>query len=181
MKTAVRETALVLLALAGAVFFVRFIFGKNEAGNLSIFDGVTGVVSRMQGTEPGNESASLLQSQGTDKAPEADYVAGAATAGTAVSFKELFEVTVNAQTFPGNEENGFAIYLSDITDLDGNSRLVFLDSESIDAGDEIYSDFIYDRDEDILYICSRGCYTVRIKVYTDTGYVTAYEFNLPVE
>ena len=181
MKIAIKEIALVILALIGAVFFIQTIFGKSDEGNLSVFDGVTGIIEQINSTEPKNESVDYLQSQGMVTEPGVKYIFGSASAGTEVSFKEMFEVKIGAQSFQGNEENGFAIYLMDIRDLAGNSRLVSLDSESIDASDEIESDFVYDKDEDILFIHNSGCYKVFIKVYTDAGSVTTYEFFLPVE
>lgn len=181
MKIAVREVALMILALVGAIFFIHSIFGENDDGKLSIFDGVTGVVEQMNSTEPKSESVNFLQSQGLVTEPVVKFILGSVETNTEVSFKDMFEVTVGSQTHLGSEENGFAIYLKNIKDTAGNSRLVSLNRESIDASDDIYSDFVYDIDQDILYIYSSGCYSVYLTVYTDAGAVVTYEFTLPVE
>lgn len=180
MKLVIKEVSLIILALIGAIFFISFIFGKEDE-KLSVFDGVTGVVEQMNSKEPKNESVHVLQSEGSTIKPSVKYIGGFHSAGASVVFKDMFEITIEGQTFAGSSGNGFAIYLQDIVDTAGNSRLVSMDSESINANDEIFSDFVYDKEQDILYMYGHGCYEVWMNVYTVNGSSTSYIFTLPVE
>ena len=109
------------------------------------------------------------------------YTEGVLTTGTMVSFREQFEVTTNTGVWPGDSANGFAIYLVDIRDAAGNSRLVSLDTESIKEMTEITAAFVYDYEKDILYVHGSGVYQVYIKVYAENGTVSTFEYVVPVE
>ena len=51
----------------------------------------------------------------------------------------------------------------------------------IDIMEEIPAAFVYDKENDLLYIYGSGTYTVEVKVYGASGATQTYEFNLPVE
>ena len=181
MSKLVRNAMMFIVAVLGVVFVIMVLFRKNEDGNFALLDGASAIVEQMHNEAPRNDSVEMLQEQVVRTEPIVRYTNAALEKGDALKFKEQLEVIIGNQTWNGNEEHGFTIYLQDIKDTAGNSRLVSLDSESIDASDEIFSDFVYDTEQDILYIHGSGCYVVYIKIYTETGFIISYEFVLPVE
>ena len=47
--------------------------------------------------------------------------------------------------------------------------------------EEVPAPFVYDKENDLLYIFASGTYHVIVKIYTDSGASQSYEFQLPVE
>lgn len=181
MKYLVKEIILIVLAVICVGFFISNILGVNEEGTLQVLGNMSSIVDQMKDTEVINNAAGAVGTQVSGTVPAITYSEGAQYKGSEICFKEMFEVTLASGTWPGDSENGFAIYLKDIQDSAGNSRLISLDSESIDSMDEIVSDFVYDAEQDVLHIYGSGVYFVHLKIYTDDGLSAVYSFALPVE
>lgn len=162
MKKIVKEITLIVLALVCAGFFLGTI-------NISLFDGMQEI---FQSREEQMADAPFSAVNGLPGAvrPQVVYEGGPLHKETQVVLKDLFLVSDAAAV----------IRLKDILDKDGNSRLLFLDSKSIEAMDEIPSAFIYDKANDILHIYDRGIYQMNLTVYVQGG-AFDYELFIPVE
>ena len=180
MKHIVREMTWIILAFLCAGFFLSSLLGKDENGTLLIYEDAAPLIGQIEDTETISGTAGSVGSSG-GSIPAVSYSQGVQFKGTEVAFKGLFEVTTSSGTWAGDSGNGFAIYLKDIVDGSGNSRLLCMDSDSIEGMEEITADFIYDTEQDILHIHGSGVYYVRIKIYTDAGVSASYELALPVE
>lgn len=162
MKKTVKEITLIVLALVCAGFFLGTI-------NISLFGGMQEI---FQSRDEETVNAPFSVGSGLHGAirPRLVYAGGSLQKETQVVWKDLFLVSDAAAV----------IRLTDILDKDGNSRLLFLDSKSIEAMDEIPSAFIYEKEHDILHIYDRGIYQMKLTVYVQGG-AFDYELFIPVE
>ncbi len=179
MNHVMREMTGIILVLICAGFFMVNLLGKNDNGIFSVFDSISSLSEEMQKEEAINHTAGMIQKM--EHIPHVTYTKGAQYKGSGIKFKEMFEVTLPSGTAGGESTAGFALFLKDIRDGSGKSRLLFLDSEAIASMEEIPADFIYDREKDLLYIHGSGIYYIEIKVYTEDGSAVTYELALPVE
>lgn len=182
MKRVIKELVPIVLVLVCVVFFIQTVMSKNEEGKYKVYDDMPGILEQMNKQDPVIHTAGTgIDTGSAGSGLLISYTQGAQKKGTSIVFKDMLEVTINGQVRPGSSESGFAIYLKDITDTSGNSRMVSLSSDAAEESDEIYADFVYDSGQDVLYIHGSGVYYVHMMVYTDNGESAAYEFALPVE
>ena len=173
-----------LLIMAGCVLLVIgvFFFSETEYG-MGLF-GKTGTTFAplAKDDEQKNQGKNHLQGYVNDYVPVIHYNEGALQLGDVVEFKSLLSVTLeDGSVTSGTMENGFAIYLADIRTNTGNSVLECMSTDELANMEEIPAAFIYDKDIDTLYIFANGTYTVLVKIYTNSGAMETYEFQLPVE
>ena len=173
-----------LLILAGCLLFVIniFFFTKTENG-VGIF-GKSGTIFSPLIFEDAhvNEGAKHLNGFRNGYIPSVRYKEGVLRQGDCVEFKGLLEITLeNGTTVGGVVENDFAIYLVDIRTKDGNSVLEVMHTEELMNMEEIQSSFLYDKEMDLLYVFGCGTYIVTVKIYSQTGGMEIYEFQIPVE
>ena len=173
-----------LLIMCSCVLFVIYVFfSAGDYGNEGIFENIGYIYRTMIGDDAREDDSILYLASSTDAyIPAIKYNSGAKSVGECMKFHSLFLVEMQDGSFvSGDEENGFALYLEDIKNTSGNSVLERLSSEAIDELEEIPAPFIYDKENDLLYVYSSGVYLVQIKVYGTGGGMQVYEFNLPVE
>ena len=129
-----------------------------------------------------NEGADHLTGAVNGYIPSVHYNEGALQIGDCVKFKSLLTVILeDGSSVSGGSENGFAIYLIDVKAEAGNSVLEKISTEELVSMEEIPSAFVYDETLDLLYIFGSGTYTLQVKIYSDSGGMDMYEFQLPVE
>lgn len=183
IKDIVKQFYPILIVASFVLFVVWIYFSATIYGESGIFKGAGTVYKPMLETdELKNEGLTYISGQGAQDVPVVKYNSGAQTVGTSTSFKEMLTVIkADGTTATGSAENGFAIYLMDIKTVAGNSAMEILPTEEIEGLEEIPADFIYDKDQDILYFHGSGIYTVYVKIYGESGGQAVYEFQLPVE
>ena len=173
-----------LLILCSCVLFVIYVFfSAGEDGNEGVFENVGEIYAPMIGSDAVEKDSLQHLGSSTDaNTPVVKYNSGAKSVGDCVSFRSLFLVEMqDGRWISGDEEDGFALYLEDIKNKSGNSVLERLSSQEIEELEEIPAPFIYDKENDLLYVYASGVYQVQIKVYGAAGGMQTYEFNLPVE
>lgn len=173
-----------LLIMCSCVLFVIYIFfaAGDEAGK-GVFENAGEVYTSMIDTDGlKNDGLSYAGNNSDAYVPSIKYNSGAKNVGDCVSFRSLFLVEKkDGSLVSGDAEAGFALYLEDIKNKSGNSVLERLSLEAIDQLEEIPAPFIYDKENDLLYVYASGVYLVQVKVYGTGGGMQVYEFNLPVE
>ena len=183
IKTIVKQFYPLMLMIACVLFVVYIFFSAELNEGKGVFEGAGNVYAPMIGKdEVKNEGLNYMENNAQSYVPLIKYNSGAKAVGDCVKFKELFLVQKEDGSFVnGDTEDGFAIYLEDIKSKAGNSVLERLSSEEVAQMEEIPASFIYDKEQDLLYIFGSGTFVVYIKVYGSGGGTELYEFNLPVE
>ena len=129
-----------------------------------------------------NEGISHLQGMASEYIPLVTYNSGAQQANTCVELKKLLSIKLeNGSIVSGNAECGFALYLLDIKTSDGICVMETMSATDIAQLEEIPAPFVYDEENDLLYIFSSGIYSVIVKIYTNSGISQSFEFQLPIE
>ena len=162
----------ILIMSACLLFVVYVFFSADYKGGDGVFENIGSVYAPIiENPELKLEGLNLIREEIDSDEAEVKYKAGVRYVGDCIKFRDLFEVKT---------ENDLALYLMDIT-RSGRSVLELLSSEDVEALEEIPAPFVYDKDQDLLYIFGSGIYTVKIKVYGSSGGTDIYEFQLPVE
>ena len=171
------------LMMAGiCVLFVVSVFFSNASN-----DGMGGnagkVYESMLDTENiGTNGPTIIGGAGALETPLIKYASGAREVGEVLTFKNLLKVQLsNGTEVSGSTENGFAIYLLDIRNSEGNSEMLVMSEAEIENLEEIPASFLYDKENDKLHLHKSGTYTVIVKIYGSSGAFAEYEFKLPVE
>lgn len=167
----------ILVIVPFVIFSVYLLFGKNQDGNYQMFDTIGNTLESAKVSDAPNAEISLSQSA----APIITYNQGAQEVDTMVEFKSMFTVTTENGTKNGAVEDDFALYLSDIRSVADLSVVEFLNTEQIEALEEIPAAFLYDKEKDILYFHQSGIFIIIVNVYSTDGSMAQYEFVLPVE
>ena len=180
------KTLFSLLVMVGCLIFAInvFFFSEIEYG-MGIFGTAGAIFSPLAEDDLlANEGINHMNGIVSEYIPVIRYNAYAKCVGDCVKFKDLLSVTLeNGNSVSGSSENGFAIYLKDIRTKDGNSAVKIMSASEI-AQTQIanYSlPFIYDKENDLLYIFKSGTYDVKVRIYADSGGQQTYEFQLPIE
>ena len=108
------------------------------------------------------------------------YYGGTLSIGEEVTFSSLFNLETSPNFSLSNPSN-IQFHLLDIRNTSGQSALSFLNSEEIEALEEIPSSAVYDKTNDLLIFFQSGIYTVHLRLYYDNKPGNLYEFTLPVE
>ena len=176
MKEVIKNYVAVAISALFAIFCITYLFVSPIGKRIgSIFNNVEKETAK-------SESHLLLEEMLTATAPKVKYVGGTKNVGDIVAFKELIEVCLSEDIYKlGVEEDGFYIYFQDICDENGNSVVTYLDENEIDALEEIPTPFIFDKERCLLFFHKSGIFVMSIKIYTDIGISTTYEFLVPVE
>ena len=170
--------------ILGCVLFVIGVFFPSEvSGKQGIFVEIGNVFTPViSGKEIMSDGVHYIDSFISTYVPFVKYQAGVQMAGSYISFKEQFEVTkADGTVVSGSVEDEFAIYLQDIKNQAGQSVLLLLSAEEIEALEEIPAPFVYDKEQDILCCFESGIYTAYVKVYGINGGQKTYTFQLPIE
>lgn len=153
-------------------------------------DGRQGLLHIAGGTESPDKSSTLISENGSrldeiieTEAPEIKYTGRVCKVGETVMLKTLFGVKLpgDSDYRLGESENGFRLYVEDITDEQGNTYLVDADMELEDSSDEIIAALSYNRDTGEICFHQSGVYRVVIKAYGTNGRITKKEVTIPVE
>ena len=178
------KTNFQLLILVGCIMLViRVFFFFGAESGMGIF-GTSGTtfIPLVKEQDLVNKGADHLHGFVNGYIPIIHYNEGALQKGDGVEFKNLLLVDLeNGDVVSGSAETGFVIYLIDIRTKRGNSVLEKMSTDDLANMEEIPSDFVYDEELDMLYIFGSGTYTVMVKIYSDTGGVDSYEFQLLVK
>lgn len=119
---------------------------------------------------------------GISYVPVIQYVSGTRRTGEVLKWKELLKVRLlDGTEVSASSENGFAIYLVDIRNSQGDSEMLVMRAQDIENLEEIPASFLYDKENAKLHLHKSGIYTVIVKIYASTGASEIYEFRLPVE
>ncbi len=182
IKDIIRQFYPLLIMCACVSFVVYVFFSANYNGGDGVFENTGNIYAPMiEDDELKQDGLNYIVEEVNAYVPEIQYNSGAKQIGDCIAFKELFLVKKEDGSFVnGSLEDDFALYLTDITQS-GNSVLERMTSEEIDVMEEIPAAFVYDKENDLLYIYGSGTYTVEVKVYGASGATQTYEFNLPVE
>lgn len=174
----------ILIAGACVLFVVAVFFTNTANGGMGIFGTAGSVYEPIIDTEDvSTKGPEFIGNTGmTTDVPIIKYASGARTAGEVLTFKNLLKVQFSDGTeVSGSTENGFAIYLVDIKNSEGNSEMLEMNAEDIENLEEIPASFLYEKENDRLHLHRSGTYTVIVKIYADSGLSAIYEFKLPVE
>ena len=185
IKDIVRGYYPLLIAGACVLFVVSVFFSDTGNGGMGVFGAAGSTYESMIDTEDvGTNGADLIGAAGAGAGdvPVIKYASGARVTGEVVTFKNLLKVLLpNGTEVSGGTENGFAIYLVDIRNAEGNSEMLVMSEQEIDDLEEIPASFLYDKENDQLHLHKSGTYTVIVKIYGSMGGFAEYEFKLPVE
>lgn len=174
------------MILAFTALLVIFCIGYLIAGPIGeesgLLAGIGSMFENVQEKENISESYQMLDSVMDAEPPTVKYVGGVKNVGDAVPFKEMLQVCLSGDVFhSGTEETGFYIYFNDIKNEMGNSVVICLETEDVEALEEIPSPFIFDTEQEVLHFHKSGVFTMYVKIYIDNGNSTLYEFTIPVE
>ena len=185
VKDFVREYYQLMIAGACVLFVVGVFFSNTSNDGMGVFGNAGAVYESMIGTENiGTSGPSFIGGSGAGalEAPVIQYASGAREVGEVLTFKNLLKVQLsNGTEVSGSTENGFAIYLVDIRNAEGNSEMLVMNEQEIEDMEEIPASFLYDKENDQLHLHKSGTYTVILKIYGSSGAFAEYEFKLPVE
>ena len=183
LKEIIKNKYELLIMTACVLFVIGVFFFSAKEGGIGVFATVgDSVFFMLKEQELVNEGVQHLQNSGGGYVPIVKFEAGPQKVGDCVELKSLLLVRQeNGVYVSGKEEDGFAIYLTDVFSESGNSVLQVMSSEEFTHMEEIPVDFVYDKEKDLLYILGSGVYSVSIKIYADNGGMETYEFQLPVE
>ena len=185
IKDIVRGYYPLLIAGTCVLFVVGVFFSDTGNGGMGVFGTAGSTYEQMIDKEDvGTNGANLIGAAGagTGDVPVIKYASGARVTGEVVTFKNLLKVLLsNGTEVSGSTEDGFAIYLVDIRNAEGNSEMLVMSEQEIDDLEEIPASFLYDKENDKLHLHKSGTYTVIVKIYGATGLSDEYQFKLPVE
>ena len=182
IKEIIKQFYPILIMCACVSFVVYVFFSADYNGGKGVFENAGNVYAPMiEDDELKYDGLTYIGDEVNSYVPEVKYNAGAKQVGDCIRFKELFLVKrEDGSWVAGNTEDDYALYLIDITRT-GNSVLEYMSYEEIENMEEIPAAFVYDKENDLLYIYGSGIYTVKIKVYGNSGASKVFEFQLPVE
>lgn len=181
MKDVLKKIFLVVLSVIVIIFVIIAVWGDNKKGTHGFRDmGV--VVNASTETSMTVDGLEYLYGESRVEVPSIKYIGGARQVGDTIDFRELLSVQYSdGTTFSGTQEGDFYLYLEDITDKDGNKKVLFLTSEDTESLEEIPAPIVYEKDTRKLNFYESGKYQVFIRIYSITGGKETYEFTLPVE
>ena len=183
VKDFVREYYHLMIAGACVLFVVSVFFSNTSNDGMGVFGNAGTVYESMLDTENiGTSGPTFIGGAGALETPVIKYASGAREVGEVLTFKNLLKVLLpNGTEVSGSTENGFAIYLVDIRNAEGNSEMLVMSGQEIEDLEEIPASFLYDKENDQLHLHTSGTYTVIVKIYGAGGGFAEYEFKLPVE
>ncbi len=182
MKEIIKNYVILVLEAFFVVFCVGYIWTGQIGAGKGLAGGIGDVLEDVEKQDLRSETHLLLNDVVNAKIPVVKYVGGTKQVGEFVAFKEMVEVCLFGESFTnGAEEKGFYIYFGDIQDEKGNSVVVSLKTEEIEALEEIPAAFIFDREKGILYFHKSGIFMMHLMIYTEDEIGTDYECMLPVE
>lgn len=185
LKDIVRAYYPLMIAGACMLFVIGVFFSGASNGGMGVFGNAGEIYNSMIDTENiGTNGLDYIGGAGAGAAdvPVIKYASGVRITGEAVTFKSLLKVQLSNQTeVSGSTENGFAIYLVDIRNAEGNSEMLVMSAQDIEGVEEIPASFLYDKENDLLHLHKSGTYTVIVKIYGSSGASAVYQFKLPVE
>lgn len=180
MKKVIKNYFAVAISALFAIFCMNYIFSSAMGDELRTQIG--SIFRNIEKEDIKSQSHLLLEEMLTATAPKVKYVGGTKNVGDVVAFKELIEVCLIEDFYQlGIEEDGFYIYFQDIFDKSGYSVVTYLNEDEIDALEEIPTAFIFDKERQSLFFYKSGIFVMSIKIYTDDGISSTYEFSVPVE
>ena len=180
MKELIKNYIIIAFLVMLVLFCIRYVLANPTRNELlksigSIFEDVE------EGTGKSN-SHLLLKDVIEEETPKVKYIGGTRNVGELIHFKELIAVCLSGENYQvGTVEEGFYVYFEDIRDNYGNSIVTYLDTEEIEALEEIPTAFIFDKKREELHFHKSGTFLMYINVYTETGSCITYECKLPVE
>lgn len=167
---------LVLLVL----FCIRYVLANPTKNKL--LKSIGSIFENVEDENGKSNSHLLLKEVLEEEVPNVRYIGGTRNVGDLVHFKELIEVCLSGGNYQlGTVEEGFYVYFEDIRDNYGNSIVTYLDTEEIEALEEIPTAFIFDKKREELHFHKSGTFLMYINVYTENRSCTTYECKLPVE
>lgn len=180
MKEVIKNYLAIVISALFAIFCINYVFASPMGNELR--NQIGSIFKNAQKEDTKSQSHLLLEEMLTATAPKVKYVGGTKNVGDVVKFKELIEVCVSENIYKlGTEEDGFYIYFKDICDESGASVVTYLNEREIDTLEEIPTAFIFDKQRQLLFFYKSGIFVMTIKIYTDDGISTTYEFAIPVE
>ncbi|MEE1079137.1 MAG: hypothetical protein UIC64_08850 [Agathobacter sp.] len=181
MKDVLKKIFLVVLSVIVIIFVIIAVWGDNKKGTHGFRDmGV--VVNASTETSMTVDGLDYLCEESRIEVPSIKYIGGARQVGDTIDFRELLSVQYSdGTTFSGTQEGDFYLYLEDITDADGNRKVIFLTSEDSESLEEIPAPIVYEKDTRKICFYESGTYHVFIRIYGKSGGYSTYEFKLPVE
>ena len=180
MKEIIKNYFALAISALFFIFCMNYIFSSALGDELRTQIG--SIFRNIEKEDIKSQSHLLLEEMLTATAPKVKYVGGTKNVGDVVAFKELIEVCLIEDFYQlGIEEDGFYIYFQDIFDKSGYSVVTYLNEDEIDALEEIPTAFIFDKERQSLFFYKSGIFVMSIKIYTDDGISSTYEFSIPVE
>ena len=181
IKITIKTYFELLIMIGCLILVISLFFYTEDNGGMGIFGKVKEAFSILiKEKQIEVDGTGHLQEIGNRNMPELLYSQGVLQKGDCVEFKSLFSVKLqNGTVVSAREEIGFAIYLLDIENKDGTSRLEVTNMNSTTNKEE--TAFLYNKEEDLLYILNEGIYIVEVRIYSDAGGADTYTFQLPVE
>lgn len=182
MKEIIKNYVVIVLEACFVMFCIGYIWIGTVGEGKGLADGIGTMLEDVEMQNVKSEGHLVLKEMIESERPVVRYVGGTKRVGEFVKFKELVEVCLPGKSFEsGIEEKGFYIYLEDIQDKNGNSVVIFLKSEEIEALEEIPAGFILDKEKDMLYFHKSGVFVMYLMIYTENEIGTAYECMIPIE
>ena len=183
IKTIVNQFYPLLIMVAAFTFVVWIFFSAPLNGEQGVFSGTGEIYTEMMDEgELKDNGLSYMEGLYSPLVPVLTYINGPVTVGESYPFKEQFRVTKEDGTsVNGKEEDEFILYLTRIENQDKENVLVSLTTDEIAGLGEIKPDFVYDKEQDILYFYAPGLYTVTVKVCVESGAQKTYTFPLLVD
>lgn len=182
MKEIIKNYVGIVLEACFVIFCIAYILMGTVGEKKGLADKIGTIFEDVEIQNVKSEAHLVLKDKIESERPTVRYVGGTKRVGEFVKFKELVEVCLPQKSFEsGIEEKGFYIYLEDIQDKNGNSVVISLKAEEIEALEEIPAGFILDEENGILYFHKSGVFVMYLMIYTEDEIGTAYECMLPIE
>lgn len=182
MKNVFVQIFIMVFTIIFVLFGINYLYHGKIGNGEGFFEGIGSVMSGTTETPIVSDGINALEDAAYGTPPAVQYVGGAREVGEVVNFKELFEISMDGTSFTAaTNENGFAFYFYDVTDLGGTSVVEKLTTEQIEALEEIPAAFIYDTQLSELHFHQNGTYSILVRVYTESGAQYLYECVIPVE
>lgn len=182
MKNIIMQIIMIVLTIVFVLFAVDYFFHGPVGEKTGFFGGSGAVLEGFSDKQIVSNGIEALTNSVNTSIPTLKYTGGTRYVGETVHFRELFQIALNGIDFQdATVEDGYALYFYNIMDLFGNPVVIELETEEINALEEIPAAFIYDTENDTLHFHKSGTFTIIVNVYLETGAQFLFECLLPVE
>ena len=171
MKQFIKQYFPLILTVLGACFAIQIFFHGFGTLPSNIFTHMGSSFSTLNQKDNLSTVAQKMEAQPDVPLPSLLYTGKTLILGEAVCFPDLFPLS----------DPSAAVYLNDIKNQNGISVLTILTSDEIDNLEELPSEVIYDKEQQLLYFHNSGIYQISLRLFLEGKDGILFECSIPVE